>query len=91
MSKKHDVPLTCHIQTNKQTYKCIVVFFSHDAFFSRGSYRQGFKKWWKKSYPFPGPPVEQVKVRFIANTNRTLESFLLHKKPPRKMLTKIET
>ena len=35
-------------------------------------------------------PVENVKVQIVTNTNRTLESFYIHKKPPREILTKLE-
>jgi hypothetical protein len=50
-----------------------------------------FYKWCKTYYVFPGSPAETVKVRAVTNTNRTLESFFIHKKPPRQMLTKLET
>ena len=46
--------------------------------------------WWKIYYAFPGSPVENVKVRIVSNMNRTLESFLIRKKPPREILTKIK-
>ncbi|CAF1607606.1 unnamed protein product, partial [Didymodactylos carnosus] len=54
------------------------------------NFRKEFSKWWKAFYAFPGSPVEQVKVRLIANTNRTLENMFIHKKLPREMLTKME-
>ena len=47
--------------------------------------------WWKTYYGFPGSPVENVKVRIVSNMNHTLESFLIHKKSPREILTKMET
>ena len=37
--------------------------------------------WWK-TYAFPGSPVENVQVRIVSNMNGTLDSFLIHKKPP---------
>ena len=43
-----------------------------------------------KHYAFPVSPVENVKVQIVTNTNRTLESFFVHKKPPREILTKME-
>ncbi len=55
------------------------------------NFSKEFKQWWKKYYAFPRSPVEHVKVRVVANTNRTLESFFIHKKPPREILTKLET
>jgi hypothetical protein len=55
------------------------------------NFRKEFSKWWKKYYAFPGSPAEQVKVTTVANTNRTLENFFIHKKPPKEILTKMET
>jgi hypothetical protein len=49
-----------------------------------------FYKWWKTYYAFSGSPVENIKVRIVTNTNRTLESFFIHKKPSREILTKME-
>ena len=46
--------------------------------------------WWRTYYTFPGSPVENVKVRIVSNMNRTLESFLIHKRLPREILTKME-
>lgn len=55
------------------------------------TFQKRFKKWWKTYFAFSGSPVQQVKVRLVATTNRTLESFLIHKKPPKEILTKMET
>ncbi len=49
-----------------------------------------FYKWWKTYYAFTGSPVEHVKIRLVANTNRTLEHFFIHKKPTKEILTKME-
>jgi small-conductance mechanosensitive channel len=49
-----------------------------------------FIKWWKEYYSYPGSSVYDVKVRLVAKTHRTLESFFIHKKPSREMLTKME-
>ena len=46
--------------------------------------------WWKMYIAFPGSPVENVKVRIVTGTNRTLECFLICKKSPREILIKIE-
>ena len=53
-------------------------------------FRQAFNEWWKENYAFPGSPFEHVKVGLIANTNRTLETMFIHKKPPEEMLIKME-
>ncbi|CAF3855959.1 unnamed protein product, partial [Rotaria sp. Silwood1] len=50
-----------------------------------------FYKWWQTYYAFPRSPLEHIKVMLVANTNRTLESIFIHKKPPRELLTKMET
>ncbi|CAF4257925.1 unnamed protein product [Adineta steineri] len=54
------------------------------------SFRQEFTNWWKTYYAFSGSPLEQIQVRLIPITGRTLETFFIHKKPPRAMLTKME-
>jgi hypothetical protein len=50
-----------------------------------------FFKWWKTYYDSPTSPIHDVQIRLVADTNRTLESFFIHKKPPRDILTKMET
>jgi hypothetical protein len=51
-----------------------------------------FYKWWKTYYAAsPVLPVHNVQIRLVADTNRTLEGFFIHKKPPRNILTKMET
>ncbi|CAF4832716.1 unnamed protein product, partial [Rotaria sp. Silwood2] len=50
-----------------------------------------FYKWWKTYYAFPASPLQTIKVTMVTNTNRTLESFFIKKKPPRDIFTKIET
>jgi hypothetical protein len=39
-----------------------------------------FKQWWKTYYAIPRSPVENVKLRLVAKTNRCLETFFIHKK-----------
>ena len=50
-----------------------------------------FYHWWKKYYVFPESFVKDIQIRLVTSTNRTLESFFIHKKPPREMLTKLES
>ena len=50
-----------------------------------------FYKWWNTYYAFHGSPVEHVKVRMVTDLSRTLENFFIHKKPPREMLTNMES
>jgi hypothetical protein len=53
--------------------------------------RKQFTTWWTEHYAYPGSNVTDVKVRLIGTTNRTLEDFFIHKKPPKEMLTKMES
>lgn len=53
-------------------------------------FAQHFYSWWKKHYQYAGSPVKTVKVRLIPKTNRTLAQFLIHKKPPRHILTRMD-
>ena len=49
-----------------------------------------FYKWWKTYFVHSTLPVHDVKIRLVANTNRTLENFFIQKKPPRDMLARME-
>ena len=55
------------------------------------TFQKHFNKWWKENYAITGSPVEQVRVRLVPNTNPTLETYFIHKKPARELLTRIET
>ena len=46
-----------------------------------------FHKWWNHFYRYPGSPVRLVKVNLTASVNSTLEQQLIHKKPPKHILT----
>ncbi len=50
-----------------------------------------FFQWWKAYYAFSGSPFQNIKVILVTNINPTLESFIIHKKPHREILMKIET
>ena len=54
------------------------------------TFQKDFNKWWKENYAFTGSPVEQVRVRLVSNTNPTLETFFIHKKPSRELLTRMK-
>lgn len=45
-----------------------------------------FHKWWNHFYRYPGSPVRLVHVYLTSTTNRTLEQFLIKKKPSKRML-----
>ncbi len=49
-----------------------------------------FYQWWKKHFKYAGLSLNDVRIRMIGNTNRTLEHYLVHKKPSKEMLTRIE-
>ena len=51
-----------------------------------------FYKWWKLYYATtPTLLAHNVRIRLGADNNRTLESFFIHKKPSRDILTKMIT
>ena len=49
-----------------------------------------FYKWWKNYYKYEKASLRTVKIRLVANTNETVETYLIHKKPPKELLTKME-
>jgi len=49
-----------------------------------------FYQWWHKHYAYPGSPVNSVNIRFLPKTNSTLERLLIHKKPSREILQRME-
>ena len=52
--------------------------------------RDAFMNWWRKYFAFPDSPLCDVKVRLVGDTQKTLEKFLIQKKPRRDLLTKME-
>ncbi|CAF1154002.1 unnamed protein product [Rotaria magnacalcarata] len=49
-----------------------------------------FRKWWKKHYQSPGSAANRIQLRLIPRTNRTLQNYLVRKKPSKRFLTKID-
>ncbi|CAF2189948.1 unnamed protein product [Rotaria magnacalcarata] len=50
-----------------------------------------FYKCWTTYYASKASPLQNVKVRLVATTDTTLEAFLIHKKPRKEVLCKMET
>ena len=55
-----------------------------------GQLRRAFMDWWSKHFAFPDSSLCEVKVRLVGDTQKTLEKFLIQKKPRRELLTKME-
>ena len=53
---------------------------------SLASFPRQFMSWWKKHYQYQGSLVKNVQIQLRPQTNRTLSSFLIRKKPPRHIL-----
>jgi hypothetical protein len=74
--------------TTKKVWNPNIMYATY--YFETGP-RIAFKRkvltWWKKYYGKPGSKVAHVQLKFATKTNRTLENFFVHKKPPREMLT----
>jgi hypothetical protein len=49
-----------------------------------------FKLWWRKHYASSRSLLDDVKILMSARTNRTLEHFLIHKRPEREFIIKME-
>jgi hypothetical protein len=45
---------------------------------------------WLLPYKHTGKYIDDVKIRLIGKTNRTLEHYLIHKKPSKEILTRME-
>jgi hypothetical protein len=50
-----------------------------------------FHTYWNTYYAYSGSSIQYVKDRLATNTNRTPESFFIHKKPPREVLARMNT
>ena len=53
-------------------------------------FKNQFYRWWKTYYAFNGSPLQHVKVRLVPNTDRTLETFFIHKKPEKGILCRMD-
>ena len=49
-----------------------------------------FYQWWEKHFKHAGLSLNDVRIRMIGNTNRTLEHYLVRKKPSKELLTRME-
>ena len=49
-----------------------------------------FRLWWNTYYGFPGSPTQNVSLKIVANTNRTLEHYFIHKKPSKALLVNMQ-
>ena len=57
----------------------------------RLEFQKEFRKWWHNYFAQTQSNAAHVKVKFAITSNRTLEQDLVHKKPPREMLRRMET
>lgn len=83
-------PVRNPIVLQPKVWNCKVMY-PHYLFDSgrSASLREEFMKWWKEHYAYPGTQVYDVKVRMIPDTQRTLETFFIHKKPLKEFLTRM--
>ncbi|CAF3264886.1 unnamed protein product [Rotaria sp. Silwood2] len=54
------------------------------------TFSRQFMTWWKNHYQYPESLANSIQIRLIPKTNRTLQNFLIRKKPRRQILTKLE-
>lgn len=50
-----------------------------------------FYSWWKTYFTNDFPQLQNVKIRLVADTQRTLETYFIRKKPSKEILKKMET
>ena len=49
-----------------------------------------FYTWWKKHYQYAGSPANRINIRLIPQCNKTLQNYLIRKKPNQPLLTGTE-
>jgi hypothetical protein len=52
----------------------------------RSAFGPTFRSWWEEYFRRQGSTVAHVKLKFSAKSNRTLEQYFVHKKPPKELL-----
>ena len=84
-------PMESPLVLQPQRWNCKIMYprYLFDSRLSRHLQDQ-FIKWWQEYFTFPGSSAYDVKVQLVATTHRTLETLFIHKKPSRKILTKME-
>ncbi|CAF2073807.1 unnamed protein product [Rotaria magnacalcarata] len=50
------------------------------------TFARQFYAWWEKHYQYPGSPANRINIRLIPKTNRTLQTYLIQKKPEKPVL-----
>ncbi|CAF1548524.1 unnamed protein product, partial [Adineta ricciae] len=50
-----------------------------------------FHEWWDKHFKYAAKDLNNVSIRMIGNSNRTLEQWFIHKKPSKELLTRMDT
>jgi hypothetical protein len=54
------------------------------------NFNREFRELWAKSYVYPGSPMKDVRLMMTTLNNPSLNDLLVHKKPSRLLLTKME-
>jgi hypothetical protein len=86
----HDPVLSPEVlQTKPWNNKLMYIPYILDSELSTNFSKQ-FYQWWEKYYKHTGKYIDKIKIRLIGKTNRTLEHYLIHKKPPKEILTRME-
>jgi hypothetical protein len=77
------------LQTNPWDKTIMYLRYKYDSGLTTHFPKQ-FYQWWKQHFKYAGNDLNAVRIRMIGQTNRTVEQYLIHKKPPKEILTKIE-
>ena len=56
----------------------------------RTEFSRMFFAWWEEHYQYQGSPVKDVRIRLVPETGRRLHNILIHKKPSRAILSRMD-
>ncbi|CAF1416219.1 unnamed protein product [Adineta ricciae] len=89
MMTKNPVPFPTVLQ-NKPWDKCIMYLrYKYDSGLTTHFPKQ-FHKWWNKHCKYAANDLNNVSIRMIGNSNRTLKQWFIHKKPSEELLTRLD-
>ncbi|CAF3341905.1 unnamed protein product [Rotaria socialis] len=55
------------------------------------TFARQFYAWWEKHYQYPGSPANRIDIRLIPQCNKTLQNYLISKRPNESLLKGMDT
>ncbi|CAF1075446.1 unnamed protein product [Rotaria sordida] len=89
---KTKVEVNGHLIENRKNYEHNDQIYLHYTFENGplSDFKKEYRELWKKYYVYPGSHFKNTRLILGTILNRTLQSLLIHKKPKRDMLTRIQ-